>query len=322
MKFNIRNISAYFLAIFLIAFGFVRRARERALRGEYIINLCFHHPGKREFEACIMWLKKHGFTILSLDDLYTILYQKLPFPKGGVVLTADDGWQSNEANIVEVATRYQVPVTIFVSTEPVEEGAYWWSYIQKARKLKLKVMPVKELKLLANASRLRVVEEAKTIVAPFREAMTVEQVKRVADSNYVTIGGHTHTHPVLVNCGIEELYNELTVSRARLEGWVGKEVSYFAYPNGDFGEREKLALKDSNYKLAFTIRAEYLRADSIVDPYTLPRFCFLEGASFAENVCRMCGIWHPLIHKIKSLLPVRRGYKVNAPDHRTILSSP
>ncbi len=57
----------------------------------------------------------------------------MPFPKGAVCLTVDDGWQSNVHNVVEVANRHEVPVTIFVSTTSAEEGTYWWSYVQQAR---------------------------------------------------------------------------------------------------------------------------------------------------------------------------------------------
>src|SRR5690606_41546453 len=81
---------------------------------------------------------------LSPKGLDEIAKGKVAFPKAGVFLSVDDGWQSNKRNIVEVALKHDVPVTIFVSTEPVEKGAYWWSFIQHDKVQYLKTLPNEE----------------------------------------------------------------------------------------------------------------------------------------------------------------------------------
>ena len=114
MQWTKRNLGSWFMANLLILGGYIRRAKERAMRGDYILSVYFHKPSKKEFEQCIRWLKKNNFAFLSTHDLADIIDGHLPFPKGGVLLTVDDGWQTNEENMFEVAERYGVPLTVFI----------------------------------------------------------------------------------------------------------------------------------------------------------------------------------------------------------------
>lgn len=324
MKVNLRNVCSWLVACILIGLGFVRRAKKKVMRGEQILSVYFHKPSKEEFEACVKWLKKNSFAFLSTADIENMIQQNLPFPKGSALLTVDDGWQSNEENIIEVAIKHQVPVTIFVSSAPVEEGTYWWSYILEAKKNDLKCLSVGALKKVPNIDRLIEVNKIKEQLHLKREALTVDQVKKASDSGYVTIGGHTHTHPILLNCSDEQVINELEDSKNRLESWVNKEVSYFAYPNGDYGMREINALRSLNYKLAFCSDPRPLTSNCLKDKHVLPRYGFMEGASFAENICRMVGVWQPLMTKFKSPFyknHVSKEIKASAGSMKEIVTS-
>src|SRR5690606_18065214 len=103
----------------------------------------------------------------------------------------------------------------------------------------------------------------------------------------------THTHPILPQCTDDTVREELQLSKEKLEAWTGKEVKFFAYPNGDFTPREISTLKDLDYKLSFANNPQYLTPETLrQSPYSIPRFGFLEGASFVENICRMAGVWN------------------------------
>lgn len=295
MKFSARNLSAWVVANFLIACGFVRRARTNALKGNYILSVYFHKPSRKEFERCVKWLQMYKFNFISTADLEQIILKRTSFPKAAILLTVDDGWQSNAKNIVEVSQKYKVPVTIFISTEPVEEGNYWWSYWQRAVQLGVNKLPTKKtLKHIPNNIRRSIIDNLKKEALPKRDALTIEQVRTVSNHNYITIGAHTHTHPILINCCDDEVYEELELSKSKLEAWTGKKVCYFAYPNGDYSKREMTMLKEVGYKLAYCSEPRYLTPDVVQDRYKIPRFGFLEGASFAENKCRMMGVWKNL----------------------------
>lgn len=298
MKKIFRYITATVFANFLIAIGLVKNIKDRAKRGDFILSIYFHCPCKALFEFCIKWLKKNNFVFLSQQDVLTISQKKMPFPKGGVIITVDDGWKTNEENIVAVANKYKIPVTIFVSTDPVEKGNFWWRYISVAKEKKLIKFSVEELKKVSNQERLNVLQQIPNSLQLPREALTVDQVKQISLSNFVTIGSHTVSHPVLIHCNENELHSELEISKKKIEEWLNKDVYCFAYPNGDFGIREKEYLKKTNYSLAYTTQPEYLTANSLENLYELPRFAIFENISKAEAVCRMLGIWQNSIKKL------------------------
>ena len=314
MEKSFRNLLGCLAANVFIMTGFVKLATKRALNKKVILSLYFHKPSKSEFEFCIQWLKKKGFKFISLQEMERIVKGEMPFPKGAVLLTVDDGWQSNVINVVDVANRYKVPVTIFVSTTPAEEGAYWWSYVQQANKKGLTPYSKTALKKIPDDTRLGILQEIKKKISPCRDAMTIEQVKAISVSPYITIGSHTVSHPILINCTETKVYEELKLSRQKLESWTGKEVAYFAFPNGDYSSREVQILKTLNYRLAFSSQPKYLTPDMLKNRFTLPRFGFLEGASLAENICRMTGIWQPIMLKLphlgflKPALRLRSGF--------------
>ena len=84
---------------------------------------------------------------------------------------------------------------------------------------------------------------------------------------------------------------EICHSKQQLEDILQHEINGFAYPNGDFSEREIKMVERAGYHLAFTTKPAYLTSENIKDKYMLPRFEVLKDVSFAENICRMSGVW-------------------------------
>ncbi|MDB5010561.1 MAG: polysaccharide deacetylase [Mucilaginibacter sp.] len=291
MKKNLRNFIGWLFAVFFISTGFARRIKKRAKSGEFILSVFFHDPSKEIFEYCIKWLLKNKFVFLTQNDLIAISNQKKPFPKNAVIITLDDGWKDNLDNVVKVANEYKVPVTIFISTEPVQNGVYWWSYIEAGNKNKLINTDVEFYKTLPNDERVAEVKKIKDKIVLNREAMTSTQVMEIAAQDFITIGGHTVTHPILTQCSYEDVYNELNDSKKILENWINKPVYSFAYPNGSYGDREAGILKELNYNIAHTTKAAYLNQASLQNILELPRFFVIENTSKAEALCRMLGIW-------------------------------
>lgn len=289
-----RNIAAWFVACFLILLGFTRRAKKKALNGRFILSVYFHAPNKNLFEFCINWLIKNNFNFLSQEDVWLITQKKRPFPQNAVIITVDDGWLSNEENVVAVAVKYRIPVTIFIPTDAIRDGDYWWLYIEKAKKMRLTEYSAGHLKHVSNEERRNIVAELKKNIYIGRAAMSVDQVKRISGSEYITIGSHSLSHPVLVNCDDGESYMEIKRSKEIIEGWLNKEVKYFAYPNGDYSLREMRYLSETGYALAYTTAPEYLTEEVIEKSYELPRFEVFENISEAEAICRLLGVWQSI----------------------------
>lgn len=257
-----------------------------------LISVYCHNPSRDQFEGCVRWFKKHGFSFISVDELIEIVEKKLPIPQKSVVLTADDCWKENAVNVVDVARIHGVPVTIFANLEPIENhDAYWWSYIDKANEMGVLKTPIQSLKKLSNDERLKYLAIAKKYIAPFQQAMSKEDIQQFDANSPAKFGSHTITHPILPKCSDEVARFEIEESKRILESWLNRPVESFAYPNGSYTSREIDMLKTSGYRIAFTTKPEYIRPHHLETPFELPRFDVLEHVSMAENICRMTGIW-------------------------------
>lgn len=292
MEFSLRNVLAFFFACGIILSGAVKRNTKKALKGNMILSIYCHTPSILFLKSCIKWLQKKGFHFISVEELTAVARGEKAFPKGAVVLTVDDGWRNNKESIVTIVKEFKVPVTIFATTEPIATGnAYWWTYIAKANKSGLITQSVEALKRVRNEDRVRIVEEVKDKLALQREALTIDELVEISKNEYISIGGHTATHPILINCTDEKAAYEIGESKNILEAWLSKKIVSFSYPNGDYSKREINLVKAMGYQIAFTTQTHYITPESISDIYTIPREHISENISFAENICRITGAW-------------------------------
>ena len=141
---------------------------------------------------------------------------------------------------------------------------------------------VSALKKIKNEERVSIVNSVKTQLPLKREALTIDELKEISNTAFVTIGSHTVTHPILITCSDEQSATEIRESKKTLEGWLHKDVAHFAYPNGLYNDREINFLKDSGYKTAYTTIPQYITPENFNSLYTLPRFDVLEEISLQK----------------------------------------
>lgn len=298
MKRKIRDITAAALGMLLVVSGSMRRAKKKISQEGYISGIYFHNPGKQLFEGCVKWLLKNDFNIITAGELSDILHEKKTAPKNAVWLSLDDGWKDNMVNVVPFAAENKIPLTFFITTEPVERsGVYWWRIAEKYKHMlpepynkdidKIWKIPEKE--------RAAVISKLKKVNFP-REAMTVDDVKKLAQYDFFAIGSHTVNHVITPNCTDDELNFELGESKRKLEEWTGRNVDFFCYPNGDVSGSEEALLKQNGYKLAAAMEDRFITPG---DPlYRIPRFSVGEGYLY-EELNHMFGVWQGIMKKIK-----------------------
>lgn len=108
--------------------------------------------------------------------------------------------------------------------------------------------------------------------------ITTEQLIEMANDPLVTIGSHGCLHKKLPLLSDEEVSYEISGSKAKLEGLIGKRVEYFAYPHGEAGKREIKLAKKSGYKLAFGVKPRKTnKASKLFDRFILPRYNLANG---------------------------------------------
>ena len=279
----VRNLMCGILAAGLIMFGRVRRARKKIFSRPVVTALYFHKPETKLFLGCIQWLTRHGYTFISVAELIAFLEQRGSLPPGAVWMSFDDGCCELLKNVLPIARRYNIPVTLFIPSGIVEgNGRFPWARETSGR-----------------------------------HAITVEELQMIAEYSEVTIGSHTVSHAALLCCSDEELDHELRESRRMLEAWTGRKVHCLSYPYGFFDERATQAARTAGYVLAVTTENASVTPHS--DPYLVPRFSMADAIWFPEMVCNLVGVWRPALEPLKQL--VRRIDRKNQPSRPTAARS-
>lgn len=301
MKRKIRNAAGNILAWILIFLGRAGKAKKAAQQHNTITALGFHNPSARLFRNIVTWFENNSFVFISTEQLHNILNNGAACPKGAVWISLDDAWRGNIDNVVPVAIERNIPITIFVCTGAVEEGAFWWRKVQQHPEvLPDEYRDINTLKLLPDEKREQLIDQVTHSVSGFpREAMTIDEATSLSSVPQVTLGAHTVTHPILPNCSDARIEHEITESQRKLENWTGKKVTVFAYPNGSYDGRERHVLETHEFELAVTTRSGPGYPDT--DRFLFPRNLLMDDGSFSENLCHALGIWEPIVNNFKSI---------------------
>ena len=151
-----------------------------------------------------------------------------------VAITFDDGFQSVCDNALPELASRRMPCTVFVPAGALGRNPDWEG--ESAGALPDPVMPAQVIKSLAGP--------------------------------LVTIGAHSLSHPHLSRIPREEARREIAGSKAMLEELIGREVTLFAFPYGDFDAATTRMCEEAGFAHAFSIIPE------LVDP---SRRAFLTG---------------------------------------------
>lgn len=262
--------------------------RNRVARGE-ITAFYLHNPSEKLFRRLVHKGHDWGCEFVSVETLYVYLSKKERPAAPIIFISVDDGWRDNISNIARLAEKQGVPVCYFITTDAMHSGDFWWCRVNDPEK-------IQELKTVSNHERLKHLDAY--LPCSQRVAMTSVEVATLAKMKHATIGNHTQAHSILPQCTKDELHTEITAAHHELSHLTAKVPTAFSYPNGDCDGRERLILKDLGYVMAFTTEARWFSVEE-ADMFRLPRFCANENGGFAENFCRMIGLWQTISDNLK-----------------------
>ena len=215
---------------------------------------------------------------ISADVLLASLDGGAPLPPRAVLVTFDDGYRTVLTLAKPVLERYRIPAVVFVCSDPIARGRLLW-YDAAAR-----------LHGEATVQRLKTVPfaEWQTAVESFDTApavddayapLTVDELRRLADTPGIEIGGHTRRHGILSQASPDDQAGQIADDKRAIEEWTGRPARLFSYPNGRPRIDYTLATCDiverCGYLAAFTTQSAYARASH--DRYELPRFLMLDS---------------------------------------------
>ena len=105
---------------------------------------------------------------------------------------------------------------------------------------------------------------------PNQLCLSPDEIVRLNDGEFVEIGAHSVTHPVLPTLPARDQKTEVESSKSCLESLLGKPVRGFSFPNGAWSEESLNLVKASGYHYACTSCNDV--AWSKTDRFLLPRF--------------------------------------------------
>ena len=255
-----------------------------------------------------------------------------------VALSMDDGYRDNRTALLALLGRAGARATVFLESLPLEERRVTWLHkwfwivertsAEEASRALLGHLQSEELRrrveaVLARGEKVaysvkrlfkyeaRAGDRDAALDALFEELggdegalcerihLDWEDVRVLAASGRVELGGHTVTHPVLATLDGEEQGREVALGRQALVRELGNEAGrVFAYPYGrawDYDERSVRAVQEAGFEAAVTTHAGAVRADC--DPCRLPRWMIDEHTPLHHLVTEACGgfeLWRRL----------------------------
>ncbi len=227
------------------------------------------------FERQIRYLRVR-YHLIPLWHAIELLQKGEELPSHALSLTFDDGYQNIFTNAYPILKKYNVPATIFVTTDFVDQNVPLWpdrleyaigygaefqnraQRVTEDSKLRalLKTLPEeeKERRLI----QLEETQRAKLAnfegeAAPYAP-LSWEKIREMKQ-NGISFGAHTRSHPILTKLSAEKAKQEIEESRDIVAIRVGSCSPIFAYPNGqpgDFDEGTEKLLRDAGFSAALT----------------------------------------------------------------------
>lgn len=270
------------------------------------------------FEEQVRYIKEN-YNVVRFEDDWTCLKDK------SIVLTFDDGYADNYWNALPILEKYEVPATIFVSSGNLgTANEMWWDALESLlllpSQLPEKIVVGTEklafdsednryksylcahriMKAMSSENREKEIRRLARIIKPndfpraYFRLVDQEELRKLAESKYITIGAHTVTHSSLA-CESEEKQRwEIRESKKRLEDIIGKEITVFSYPFGtkaDYTDDTCEILKEEKIKKAGIVKQGLWRDG--IDEYQIPRNIVRNwnANELARQINRTWAIW-------------------------------
>lgn len=183
------------------------RADRNEIADDEMIWVCYD----TEFAKQMNYLKEAGYQTLSLDEFVAIRSGDMPLPAKPIVITFDDGYESNYQYAFPALKANDQKATIFVAPEPDEH--------------------------------------TRSLVAGIDGFLTGEQMRELSD-NGVDIQSHTLTHCILTEISPEQARYELSESRKRIHAITQKPVNHIAIPRAGYNRRVRRLVREEGYLTA------------------------------------------------------------------------
>jgi len=253
------------------------------------VVLLYHRVADLDFDPQLLAVKPANFAA-QLDWLQSVatlvplqeLARRRGSGRGLVAITFDDGYADNLYEAKPQLVRRGIPATVFVSSGYCASGhEFWWDELER---IVLRPYGVQRYRALIAAlgkasagerertlEQLRASASSPAAARPSHRPMTPQEVREL-QSDGITVGAHTVSHPRLSALDAEAQEREIGESQRELERMTGTPVRTFAYPFGGRGDytRASVASARAHFDVACSNFPATVRART--SRFELPRF--------------------------------------------------
>lgn len=263
------------LAGLVVATGLARATRALLWRDRVAV-LLYHDPDPATLDRHLTYLRR----FCDLVPLTAVYGPSTGRPRAAITL--DDGHAGNAA-LLPIFIKHNVRPTIFLCSRIVgRPRSHWWLHPGSLK------VGHERLKRMTNDERL-----AQLAANGYHQdgddrptGLTVEQMAQM--SKYVDFQAHTRFHPILTRCSDSECAAEIGDSKHEIEALLSNTCEHFAYPNGNYGEREVELVRAAGFKSARTCDIGW--NDQHSDPFRLRTIIIDDTASTLRFAAQLTGI--------------------------------
>jgi peptidoglycan/xylan/chitin deacetylase (PgdA/CDA1 family) len=186
-----------------------------------------------------------GYRVIGLGEFIAAMRDGGELPNRPVVITIDDGYRDNLEVAAPILRERGLKATVFIVSGRIGKSNNW-----------------DETGAVAGRE---LVDESH---AAFLRRAGLE------------IGAHTRTHASLIEVDDAAVIDEVSASRAELDGLLDDRQSTFAYPYGQFDDRSVAAVEEAGFRGAVTVENRLARLSD--HPMLIPRIEIRGSESLAS----------------------------------------
>ena len=277
-----------------------------------LVNFDGMYVHRERFEQQMKYIARH-YAVVPLEKV-----RQGSLSERRVAITFDDGYASIFRHAFPILKALRLPATVFVSTAFVQwRMIMWWDRLRLAitgtrdRAITVRYGSHRERMLTdSHAAKTTVLHRLHSLLRGLKpmertqvldgldggiatrdlslhQALTVGEMREMADAG-ISFQSHGVTHAAFGSLSDEEIAWELRDSRVTIERWVGRPVTWFAYPFGDRDPRARQVLATTGYAGAVSCRETLSHPDD--DSFAIPRVAVGDPISMPQFIGAVSGL--------------------------------
>jgi peptidoglycan/xylan/chitin deacetylase (PgdA/CDA1 family) len=203
------------------------------------------------FESEMKYIHDNGYNVIPMSDLIKFLHHEGTVPPRAVVITIDDGYKSAIVYAAPILKQYNYPWTFFIYPDFITTGegpgAASWNDL---------------LQLQSEGIDIECHSMTHPILTKHRQ--------KIKEAN-----GKSEVRNLTLDEYADFLKTETAGAKALLEQHMGKPITCFAYPYGEYNKQVEQAAIDAGFTAIFTVADNPVHATTNL--HSIGRYTITQG---------------------------------------------